>query len=173
MRPRPGPAGSIRTVLLAWVAAGLGAGCASARGGAPLPILEGAWELSTTVQGVDHVGLLTFAPDGLVIWDGAFGERNVCEARPLPAGGGYTVGCPLRLDLVPNDEGELVTSVAEVTYREGNYRRCLRREERSARMVCVEWETTPREERVVTRRPIVLTPTQGATVRWPATPGGG
>lgn len=152
------------TLAAAALAAG---GCASALGPAPLPILDGSWDLFATIDGVDYAGRLTFAPDRLVIWDGDRGERNVCEAEPRPRGGGYVVACPLYMDIVPNEEGELVATVRETRRSEGYTRRCLSWEERSARMVCSEWETTPREQVERIPKRIILVPDEGATVRWP------
>lgn len=148
------------------LAAALASGCASSSGSDRLPILDGTWDMSATIDGVVYIGMLTFAPDGLVIWDGDLGQRNLCEARPHRGGGGYVLSCPVRMDVMPNDDGELVATVYDTVRREGYFRRCLRREEQAARMVCVEWEVTPREE--VERRPrrIILLPTEGATVRW-------
>lgn len=142
-------------------------GCASALQSGPLPILEGSWDMLATVDGVDYAGLLTFAPDGLVIWDGDRGERNVCEAEPRPQGGGYTLDCPLRMDVVPNDEGELIATVREPRRSETFTRQCLRWENRADRRVCVEWETTPRERVEWIPKRIILVPVEGATVRWP------
>lgn len=139
--------------------------CASLFRSEPPPILDGTWDLLTTVQGRDYAGLLTFSPSGLVVWDGDRGERNICEALPLPSGGGYRVLCPLRMDIVPNDAGELVATVYEESRRESYDRRCLRREEQAAQMVCVEWEITPEEEVVRVPKRIVLSPKEGATVR--------
>ncbi|MEQ9569891.1 MAG: hypothetical protein RLN75_06845 [Longimicrobiales bacterium] len=143
-------------------------GCASALQSAPLPILDGSWDLLATVDGVDYAGRLTFAPDGLVIWDGDRGERNVCEAQPRRGGGGVLVSCPLHMDLVPNDEGQLVATVHETRRSEAVRRRCLQWEERSARMVCSEWETTPVERVEHVPKRIILVPEEGASVRWPA-----
>ncbi|MBT8336337.1 MAG: hypothetical protein KJO11_07010 [Gemmatimonadetes bacterium] len=163
----------LRSLAVSWIATTvLLTGCASSGGSDQLPILDGTWDMSATIDGVVYIGMLTFAPDRLVIWDGDLGQRNLCEATPRRGGGGYWVSCPVRMEVIPNDEGELVATVFDTVRREGYYRRCLRHEERSARIVCVEWEVTPREE--VERRPrrIRLLPTEGATVRWPGEGGG-
>jgi hypothetical protein len=168
MRPPPSAASPQPPFLRALVVLGglvsVGA-CASLFRAEPPPILDGTWDMLTTVQGRDYAGLLTFSPSGLVVWDGDRGERNICEAHPLPSGGGYRVLCPLRMDIVPNDAGELVATVYEESRRESYDRRCLRREEQAARMVCVEWEVTPEEEVVRVPKRIVLSPKEGATVR--------
>ncbi|NNF13262.1 MAG: hypothetical protein HKN72_08570 [Gemmatimonadetes bacterium] len=118
-----------------------------------------------TVQGRNYAGLLTFSPSGLVVWDGDRGERNLCEAVPHQSGGGYRVTCPLLMDIVPTDDGDLVATVYEESRRESAYRHCLRREERAARMVCVEWEVTPIEETVRVPKRIVLSAKEGAEIR--------
>ncbi len=163
----PVPSRASRSCAAA-LAASVLLGCASVLQSDPLPILEGSWDMLTTIDGVDYAGHLIFSPDGLVIWDGDRGERNVCEATPRPRGGGYTVPCPVYMDIVPNDEGELVATVRETRRREGYRRRCLSWEERSARMVCAEWETTPQEQVERVPKRIILVPDEGATVRWPS-----
>ena len=159
-------------VLASLLPCAVTAGCASGPHGDALPILEGSWDMSATIDGEVLIGLLTFAQDGLVFWDGDLGQRNVCEALPRRGGGGYWLACPVRMEVVPNDEGELVATVYDTVRREGYLRRCLRREEQSARFVCVQWEVTPHEE--VERRPrrILLLPSEGATIRWPGESGG-
>ena len=166
----PGSARTPRAAVGLFVTVTLGA-CASAFRPSPPPILDGTWDMLTTVQGQHYAGLLTFTPSGLVVWDGDRGERNVCEALPLQRGGGYRVTCPLRMDIVATEEGDLVATVYEENRREVFDRQCLRREEQAARMVCVEWETTPREEVVRVAKRIVLSPKEGAVVR-PAESGG-
>jgi hypothetical protein len=124
--------------------------------------------MSATIDGEVFIGLLTFADDGLVVWNGDLGQQNVCETRPRRGGGGYMLLCPVRMEVVPNDAGELIATVYDTVRREGYTRReCVRWEDLADRRVCAEWEVTPRE--TVERRPrrIVLLPGEGATVRWP------
>lgn len=165
MTSLPLPARRLFRLGSALVAVGLSIGCASLLRSEAPPVLDGTWDMFATVQGRNYAGLLTFAPDGLVIWDGDRGERNLCEAVPLQAGGGYRVNCPLRMDIVPNEEGDLVATVYEESRREALRRRCLRREEQAARLVCVEWEVTPIEETRRVPRRIILSATEGAVIR--------
>jgi len=91
------------------VAAFAAGGCASALQSGPLPILEGSWDMLATVDGVDYAGLLTFAPDGLVVWDG---DREVTlgpeeSAYLAPMAEHALEGDPEARVLVVRVEGEL------------------------------------------------------------------
>lgn len=146
-------------------------GCAVFSKSAPHPVLDGSWDMSATIDGEVYIGILSISPDGLVIWDGDLGQRNVCEAVPRQGGGGYVIPCPLRMDVIPNERDELVATVTETRRRESYRRRCLRQEEREARMVCVEWDVTPVEAVERIPRRIILLPTEGAVVRRGGGPG--